>query len=102
MKTCRPVQLRLDLSGHVCFTVTYCGWDGKQNGELLNLAAAQGFEALVTLDAGMQYQQHQASLPLAVVILKARTNRLRDLRPLVPALLAALEDLTPNAATIVE
>lgn len=54
---------------------------------------------MITTDAGIQFQQNQSTLPLAVLILDAVSNDIDDLRPLVPALLVALNALTRNAIT---
>lgn len=88
-----PHDLRHLLVGHEVFTVTFMGWSGIQNGELLKKAAEGGFVALVTKDSGMESQQDPKSLPLAVVLLRAATNDLEDIKPLVPLLLAALSEL---------
>jgi hypothetical protein len=66
------------------------GWAGKRNGELLSLAAAQ-FDAFVTVDRNLPKQRNISQYDLAVVILVARSNRLSDLRPLVPQLLSTLQ-----------
>ena len=88
-----PHQLRLELPGHDVFTVAYMNWGGVQNGELLQLAAANGFDALITNDRGLEYQQNQESLPLAVVVLLAPANTIEAIRPLCPALLTTLTHL---------
>lgn len=90
-----PHQMRLELSGHDVFTAAYMGWGGVENGELLRRAAAAGFDALVTNDRGLEYQQNLTTLPLAVVVLLAPANTVEALRPAYPALLAALTGLRP-------
>src|ERR1700683_3585797 len=90
-----PHQLRHELPGHACFTVAYMGWAGIENGELLSRAAAAGVGAVVTKDANLQYEQNLVNLPIAVVVLQAPSNDLDDIRPLLPALLAALTRLPP-------
>ena len=92
-----PHDFRHHLAGHDAFTVAYMGWAGTKNGELLRLAADAGFEALLTMDNGVAYQQNPAGLPLAVVILRAPSNDISDLMPLVPALLTCLSQLTPRS-----
>lgn len=94
-----PQPLRHDLVGHDCSTVTHMGWNGVENGALLALAANAGFDALLTKDENLRYQQNLANLPLAVVVLRAPSNRIDDLRPLVPALLTALAFLAPCQIT---
>ena len=85
--------------GHRVATVPEAGWAGKKNGELLRLAAP-AFDAFVTMDQGLRFQQNLAALTrgthLGVVVLRARTNRLEDLLPLVPGLLDALGALRPG------
>lgn len=51
-----PHRLRPLLVGHDCATVTYMGWSGKRNGELLTLAAANEFEAILTNDTNIPFQ----------------------------------------------
>ena len=94
-----PHQLRHELPGHDCFTVAFMGWGGVENGELLARAAAAGFDALLTKDAKLQYERNLTNLPIAVVILRAASNDIDDVRPLIPSLLAALISLRPKAIT---
>lgn len=92
-----PHDLRHFSPGHAAFTVTYMGWAGTKNGALLAVAAASGFDVLVTLDSGIEFEQHVASLPCSVIVLHARSNKLADLRPLTPNLIAALQSLQPRS-----
>jgi len=65
------------------------GWGDLDNGDLLD--AMMGlFDALVTVDKRLPQQQHVSDRPLGIVVLRAKSNRLADLLPLVPDLLAAL------------
>ena len=65
-------------------TVQRMGWAGRTNGELLRLAAKHGFDAFVTADQGIEFQQNLDSLPLPVVVLVATRTRVQELQPLVP------------------
>jgi predicted nuclease of predicted toxin-antitoxin system len=94
-----PHQLRREIPGHDCFTVAYMGWAGIENGELLALAASDGFDALLTKDANLQYEQNLLNLPIAVVVLRCASNDIDDIRPLIPALLNALPRLAPKRVT---
>jgi predicted nuclease of predicted toxin-antitoxin system len=73
-----PRRLRGEFTGHSVSTVVDCGWSGINNGDLLELAAAQ-FDAFVTADQNLQYQQNLAALPVRVVLLIARDNRFETL-----------------------
>jgi hypothetical protein len=55
----RAMKLFLFSNGHDCLTVQEAGWAGKRNGELLELAE-DAFNAFVTLDTNLQYQQNLA------------------------------------------
>jgi hypothetical protein len=72
------------------------GWGGVKNGKLLTLAAQQ-FDAFLTADKNLQYQQNLEALPLAVVVLDALSNELRHLLPLVPRLEVTLASLQPRS-----
>lgn len=71
------------------------------NGALLRQGADNGFDALITLDAGIEFQRNLSSLPMAVVMLRADDNKLDSLIPLVPDLLNALSSLTPCTLVVV-
>jgi len=49
-----PHELRHLITGHDVFTVTYMGWSGLRNGALLARATEAGFDALITLDSGIE------------------------------------------------
>lgn len=90
-----PRTLAPLLPGHEVRTVAASGWTGIQNGELLRLAADE-FDVFLTADRNLAHQQNLDALPVAVVILTAPTNRIESLRPLIPALLQALQTLAPR------
>ncbi len=66
-------------------TTQIMGWSGISNGELLRRAASHSFDALLTVDRGIEYQQNLHTIPIAVLILVSVTNRLNDLQPLIPS-----------------
>ena len=82
------------LPSHQVSTVVREGWSGIKNGKLLALAAER-FDALITVDKNLQYQQNTRSPPLAVMVLDAPSNELSRLLPIVPALEQALATLKP-------
>ena len=90
-----PHDLRHFLAGHEVFTVAYLGWHGTQNGALMRRAAADGFECLLTSDTGFADQHNPDALPIAIVIVHAKTNALVDLIPLLPELLGILAEIKP-------
>ena len=74
---------------------------GIENGELLRKAVEAGFDVLVTMDSNMVHQQNIGRYAIAVVALRARSNRLADTRPLMPALLALLPQVKAGTVTFI-
>jgi hypothetical protein len=91
---CVPRPLKRDLVGHDVRHVVDMGWSSRRNGELLKLMVAERFEALLTVDQNIEFQQNVRASGIGVVVVLARTNRLKELRPLVPRMLDALTKLT--------
>ena len=77
------------------------GWSGVKNGELLALAA-NDFDAFITVDKNLPYQQNLTALPIAVVVLDAVSSELPALLPLVPNLERELAVLKPRTYVRVE
>ena len=76
-------RLGRDLSEHQVESVPLLGWAGMQNGELLSKAVDEGFYVLATMDSNMVHQQNIGRYAIAVVALRAKSNRLADTRPLM-------------------
>ncbi len=94
-------RLRRDLPGHEVASVPSLGWAGIQNGELLSKAVEAGFESLVTMDGNMVHQQNLTRHAIAVIALRAKSNRLEDTRPLMNQLLAVLPGARPRTLTFI-
>jgi predicted nuclease of predicted toxin-antitoxin system len=95
-----PVGLAAQLAPHEVQSVHHRGWSDLDNGGLLE-AAAREYDAFLTLDQSIRYQQNLRDRPIAVVVLRARSSRIRDLEPLLPALLQMLPAARPGEVTIV-
>lgn len=87
--------------GHESLTVQEAGWSGKQNGELLTLAETK-FDALITLDTNLQYQQNLTERRIAIVVIRSRSNRLDDLKPHFSACVSALAAIRPGEMVFVD
>jgi hypothetical protein len=96
---CIPRPLAGHLPGHYVRTAPQMGWASIVNGELIKLAEAE-FDVFVTVDRGIVYQQNLRSTALGFILLRARSNRLEDLLPLVADMLATLT--TIKAGDIVQ
>ena len=97
---CLPRRLKHALIGHEVQTVPEIGWASKRNGELLSLAA-RDFDVFLTVDQRLQQEQQLSMFRIAVIVLVARSNRLLDLLPLVPATLEVLPWAKPGEAVVV-
>ena len=76
------------------------GWQELENGELLNVAEAAGFEVLVTTDKNLRYQQNLASRKIAVVVLGQ--GRWTLIKPHAMQVVAAVNVATPGGFVEVE
>jgi hypothetical protein len=96
-----PADLALELVGHEVSTVAAEGWVGITNGELLRRMGSK-FDVPLTMDRNLQHQQNLSGLAFGIVLVRASSNRLVHLRPVVPAILDALRLLRPGELRAVE
>ena len=89
LDVCLPARLARLLTGHSVTTVPRRGWAGIKNGALLRLAEKE-YDVFVTVDRKISVQQDLTTFRIAVVLIRTRSNRLEDIRPLVPELLEVL------------
>ena len=98
---CLDWRLLRDFPEHEIKTTRQMGWSGLANGALLSLAERE-FDAFVTADKNLSFQQNVTRFRIGVIVLRSASLRLRDLRILVPNIRAALRDLTPGVVRFVE
>lgn len=98
---CIDRRLAREFSGQNIKTVPQMGWSGTKNGKLLALAEKE-FDVFITVDRNLLFEQNLPKFDLAVVVLKAYSNRLSDLKPLVPKILELLPNLNKGKAIIIE
>jgi hypothetical protein len=98
---CVDVRLAASLVGVDVRTVADQGWLGISNGQLLALAAAE-FDVFVTVDRNLPFQQHLTKFDIAVILLRAKTNRIDDLRVLVPDLVSAIPSAKKGVVTPID
>ena len=63
-----PVPLRRTLAPHEVSTAYELGWANLQNGDLLRAAEGR-FEAFITTDQNLRYQQNLTGRQLAILVL---------------------------------
>ena len=94
---CVPRKFKTALPGHDASTAQEMGRSGKRNGEVLRVLREHRFDVFITVDQNVGFQQNVAASGIAVIVLGARSNRLKDLLPLAPAVLRKLAQITPGS-----
>lgn len=89
---CVPRRLRRKFEVFQVFTIEAAGFKGLKNGRLL-AAASKDYDVLITVDKNLRYQQNETTLPIAVVLLSAFSNRVQDLEPLAEDAMRVLAKL---------
>lgn len=95
---CVDRRLAADIRGHEVTTVPDAGWAALKNGDLLSRAQHE-FDALITTDRNLPFQHDVARFSMAIIVLRGQSNRVVDLRRLLPELLAALPVARRGAVT---
>lgn len=98
---CLDRRLARDLTGFEIKTVAQMGWAGVKNGDLMKLAEIE-FDVFVTVDRNLSFQQNLPKFDIAVLIIRAKSNRLQDLQPFVLKIIEALPDLQKGEAFFIE
>ena len=95
-----PRKLRRDLPEFSIRTAQEEGWSAFKNGELLR-RCSETFDALVTIDQRMRYQQNLQRFTIGVVIIEVPDTRLIHLRRLIPALRQAIASVEPGQIIVI-
>lgn len=86
-----PKRLKLDFPEHEIYTIRDKQWNGIKNGELLKLLIENNFDALLTFDKNLQYQQNFIRFTITVFVLTARINSYTEVTKLSPQIKRYLE-----------
>jgi hypothetical protein len=97
---CVDWRLSRDILGHEVKTARQMGWTTLKNGELLALASDR-FDVFVTVDQKLSFQQNVAASSISIIVLQAKSNRLSELRALVPRLVTAIAFARPGRVQII-
>ena len=98
---CVPARFTRSLTEHEVATVPRKGWSGIKNGDLLALAEKE-FDVFITVDRKLSEQQHLPDFQIAVILLRARSNRLEDIRPFASVVLEQLPHAPAGALTVID
>ena len=88
-----PAPLRHTLAGHTISTAYEMGWAKLENGDLLSAAEAS-FDAFITTDQNLRYQQSLAGRRLAILVLPTTSWPMIQLH--LPKVAAAVNALRPG------
>jgi predicted nuclease of predicted toxin-antitoxin system len=87
-----PTKVKYDVGeGHEVKAVRDMGWLGKKNGELLGLAAFNGFDIFITLDKNLKNQQNLNKVDLKFIVLLAKDSKHETLQPYIDKIKTLLE-----------
>jgi hypothetical protein len=88
-------------AGHTVQNVDNMGWRGVKDRELLTLIETHGFDAFISADQNLPYQQNLRDRPFCLIILVAKSTRPDILLPLIIQTCSLLESLPPSSITLV-
>jgi predicted nuclease of predicted toxin-antitoxin system len=87
-----PTKVKYDFGeNYEVTTVRDMGWLGKKNGELLGLAAFNGFDILITMDKNLKNQQNLGKVDLKFIVILASNNKHQTLQPYIEKIKLILE-----------
>lgn len=89
----RPLTRLLGDEDITAQTVGQRGWKGTRDGALLEMAQHE-FDVFLTSDQGIPHQQNMARFSVGIVLVKSRSNRLADLKPLISQLKESLHQIS--------
>ena len=99
----QPKKLKSDFPEHEVFTVRDMNWNGKKNGELMLLMLEKTFDAFITFDKNLQFQQNFKKYLIPVLVLNAQDNTYQTLMRLTGKINLMLQSkLEPGPIEIVE
>jgi hypothetical protein len=102
LDNCVPLKFALLLLGHEVAHCSRLGWERLGNGRLLSVAEDAGFPVMVTVDKSIEFQQNMGRRKIAVIYLRAVSNDLDTLKPMVEQVLAAVQSLEPGTVLTIQ
>ena len=100
LDNCAPRPLKRYLAEHQVDTARERGWEQLRNGTLLQTAEGAGYEALLTTDQSMPFQQNMAGRRIAVVVVSE--NKWPILQHHILEIVAALDNIKAGEVREVE
>ena len=82
-----PKRLKNDFLWHDVYTMHELNWCGITDRELMQLLIRNKFDALLTFDKNLSYQQNFQKYSITIFVLTAINNSYRELKKLAPIIL---------------
>ena len=101
---CLPNRFRKQFPDHEVHKVHsthWAGFGGKRNGELLRATDRSGYHVLITIDKGIPFQHNFSGISITLIVMRAKSNKLKDLIPFVARIRQILAT-NPKGLTYVE
>lgn len=89
------------MPGFTVWTVAQRGWSRTKNGALLRLAEGADFDAFLTADQSLRYQQNLSASTLRIIVFEAPSNRMEHIGPLLPDAMTALREMAAGELRII-
>lgn len=97
-----PKKLKHHLAGHDVYTVREMRLSGNGDEDVLQFLTDFNFDALITCDKNLRFQQNLIRYPTPIIVLDTYTNAYPILKELVPSLLDLLAKPLMPGATVVK
>lgn len=95
-------ELRHWLGEHDVYHVQEMGWLTLANGKLLRAAEEAGFDALITADKNMRFQQNLKGRSISLFVLDVHPIRLAQLAGCIEGLRVVLASSEPGSVYVIE
>ena len=99
---CIPIRFAQFIPGHDVTTAQqFFATTNLDDGSVLDRIPSGHFDAFITVDKNLRFQQNLRGRPFRIVLLRAPSNALEYLVPLVPSLVVALAQSVPGDFRVV-
>lgn len=98
---CVTKHLKPHLADHEVYTVREMKWSGIKNVKLMTLCVERQFDALLTIDKNLQFQQNLDKYPVIIIVLNSFTSKIEELVTFLPSLRIQLEQFEKHRAYLI-
>ena len=90
------------IHGHEIVHAGAAGWSELENGDLIARAEQSGFDAMITVDKNLQYQQNLAGRQISIIVMTLHFVFYDHIAPLAGRVQEVLEDLPRGSFVVIE